>query len=167
MLPSSSDLARSLQVTEQQDQNASRLWTYDCRPLQRALELIVYDDSPVFENSSRARHFDSQNASTSQIYLRFNPVPELSRAQRSLPAISREASGLAARLRTAGIPEDLRNYLNAEVEAGITHNANQDGVTAEVLGLLTDQSDAAKIVRESRNDPWIRRRPQPRMSEGN
>jgi len=70
-------------------------------------------------------------------------------------------------LRTAGIPEHLRNYLNAEAEAGITHNANQGGVTAEVLRLLTDQSDAAKIVRESRNDPWIRRRPQPRMSEGN
>ena len=145
-----------MRVTEQQDQNASRLWTYDCSPLQRASELIVCDDSRVSENSSRARRFDSQNANTSQIYQRFNPAPELSQAQRGLPAISREASGLAARLRTAGIPEDLRNYLNAEVEAGITHNANQGGVAAEVLGLLTDQSDAAKIVRESRNDPWIR-----------
>ena len=44
------------------------------------------------------RHFNSQNAITSQIYQRFNPAPELSRGQRSLPTISREASGLAARL---------------------------------------------------------------------
>ena len=107
VLPSSSDLARSLRVIEQQDQNASRLWTYDCSPLQRAAELIVCDDSRVSENSSRARHFNSQNAITSQIYQRFNPAPELSRGQRSLPTISREASGLAARLATATIPEDL------------------------------------------------------------
>ena len=108
VLPSRSDLARSLRVIEQQDQNASRLWAYDCSPHQQASELIVCDDSRVFENSSRARHFESQDAITSQIYQRFNPAPELSRGQRSLP--------------TAGIPEDLRKYLNADVEAGITHN---------------------------------------------
>ena len=168
VLPSSSDLARSLRVIEQQDQNASLLWTYDCSPLQRASELIVCDDSRVSENSSRARHFNSQNAITSQIYQRFNPAPELSRGQRSLPTISREASGLAARLATAAIPEDLRKYLNAEIEAGITHNVNQGGVAAEMLDRLVNQSDAAKIVRESRNDPWIiKRRTESRMSVGN
>lgn len=167
VLPSSSDVARSLRVIEQQDQNASRLWTYDCSPLQRASELIVCDDSRVSENFSRARHFDSQNAITSQIYQRFNPAPELSRGQRSLPTISREASGLAARLATAAIPEDLRKYLNAEIEAGITHNVNQGGVAAEMLDRLVNQSDAAQIVRESRNDPWIKRRTRSRMSVGN
>lgn len=84
-----------------------------------------------------------------------------------MPTISREASGLAARLATAAIPEDLRKYLNAEIEAGITHNVNQGSVAAEMLDRLVDQSDAAQIVRESRNDPWIKRRTQSRMSVGN
>ena len=84
-----------------------------------------------------------------------------------MPTVSREASGLAARLATAGIPEGLRKYLNADVEAVITHNVNQGSVVAEMLDLLTDQSDAAQVVRESGNDPWIRRRTQSRMSVGN
>lgn len=139
VLPSRSDLARSLRVIEQQDQNASRLWAYDCSPHQQASELVVCDDSRVFENSSRARHFESQYAITSQIYQRFNPAPELSRGQRSLP--------------TADIPEDFRKYLNADVEAGITHNVDQGSDAAEMLDRLTDQSDAAQIARESGNDP--------------
>ena len=84
-----------------------------------------------------------------------------------MPTISREASSLAARLATVGIPEDLRKYLNAEIEAGITHNVDNGGVAAEMLDRLVDQSDAAQIVRESRNDYWIKRRTQSRMSVGN
>lgn len=155
MLPSSSDLARFLRIIEQQDQNASRLWVYDCSPLQQASELIVFDDSEVPENHLYAQNFESENANTSQTY------------QRNFPTISRELSGLAARLLTPGIPKDLRNYLNAEVEAGITHNVNKGGVAPEMSARLTDQSDSEKIVRESRYDPWIRKRTQSRMSVGN
>ena len=84
-----------------------------------------------------------------------------------MPTISREASGLAARLATDAIPEDLRKFLNAEIEAGITHNVNQGGVAAEMLDQRADQIDAAQIVRESRNDHWIKTRTQSKMSVNN
>ena len=42
------------------------------------------------------------------------------------------------RLATDAIPEDLRKYLKAEIEAGITHNLNQSGVAAEMLDRLVD-----------------------------
>ena len=84
-----------------------------------------------------------------------------------MPTISREASRLAARLATDAIPEDLRKYLNAKIEAGITHNENQGDVAAEMLDRPADQIDAAQKVRESRNDPWIKTRTLSRMSVGN
>ena len=84
-----------------------------------------------------------------------------------MPTIRREASGLAARFATGAISEDLRKYLNAEIEAGITHNVNQGGVAAEMLDRLVDQIDAAQIVRESRNDHWIKTRTQSKMSVNN
>lgn len=163
LLPSRSDLARSLRMIKQQDENTSRLWSYDCTPVQQASELVVCEDSKGANSASGGR-FESRYAITTQTYQRFNPASAPSRAQRSLPIISSGAAGLAARLAAADIPDDLRGYLNAELEAGITHNVNQGSVAAEMLDILTDQSDAAQIVRETLSDPWIRSRIQPRLS---
>jgi len=163
VLPSRSDLARSLRMIKQQDENTSRLWSYDCTPVQQASEFVVREDSKG-ANSASGGSFESRYAITTQTYQRFNPASAPSRAQRSLPIISSGAAGLAARLAAADIPDDLRGYLNAELEAGITHNVNQGSVAAEMLDRLTDQSDAAQIVRETLSDPWVRSRIQPRLS---
>ncbi len=160
VLPSRSDLARALRMMKQQDENTSRLWSYDCTPLQQVSELIVCEGSKG-ANPASGRRFESRYAITTQTYQRFNPASAPSRAQRSLPIISSEAAGLAARLAAADIPDDLRGYLNAELEAGITHNVNQGSIAAEMLDRLTDQSDAAQIVRGTLSDPWIRSRIQP------
>jgi hypothetical protein len=163
VLPYRSDLARSLRMIKQQDENTSRLWSYDCTPVQQASEFVVCEDSKG-ANSASGGSFESRYAITTQTYQRFNPASAPSRTQRSLPIISSGAAGLAARLAAADIPDDLRGYLNAELEAGITHNVNQGSVAAEMLDILTDQSDAAQIVRETLSDPWIRSRIQPRLS---
>ena len=163
VLPSRSDLARSLRIIKRQDENTSRLWSYGCTPVQQASELVVCEDSKGANSASGGR-FESRYAITTQTYQRFNPASAPSRAQLSLPIISSGAAGLAARLAAADIPDDLRGYLNAELEAGITHNVNQGSIAAEMLDRLTDQSDAAQIVRETLSDPWIRSRIQPRLS---
>ncbi|MFZ8957820.1 MAG: hypothetical protein ACO2ZE_12310, partial [Pseudohongiellaceae bacterium] len=104
LLPSRSDLASSLRMIKQQDENTSRLWSYDCTPVQQASEFVVCEDSKG-ANSASGGSFESRYAITTQTYQRFNPAPAPSRAQRSLPIISSGAAGLAARLAAADIPD--------------------------------------------------------------
>lgn len=162
VLPSSEDLAQSIRAVEAQ--RTSRLWAYDCNPQQQESELIICDDRAENSTGNRVGRFISQNAITSQTYQRFNPAQVVSRGQRSLPTVSRNAPALAARLDSIAIPEDLSAYLRQEVEAGISHNANQGGLAADMQDRLTDQSDAAQQARQFTDDPWIRNRIKPRLS---
>ncbi|MBU14274.1 MAG: hypothetical protein CMQ14_04190 [Gammaproteobacteria bacterium] len=162
VLPSSEDLVQSIRAVEAR--RTSRLWTYDCTPQQQESELITCDDRAEISAGSSVSRFSSQNAITSQTYQRFNPTREVTRAQRSLPVVSSNAPSLAARLDSIAIPEDLSAYLLQEVEAGISHNANQGSLAADMHDRLTDQSDAAQQARQFTDDPWIRNRIKPRLS---
>ena len=162
VLPSSEDLAQSIRTVE--EQRTSRLWAYDCNPRQQESELISCDDRAETGVSSSVGRFSSQNTLTNQTYQRFNPTREVSRAQRSLPVVSSNAPALATRLDSVAIPEDLSAYLRQEVEAGISHNANQGSLAADMQDRLTDQSDAAQQARQFTDDPWIRNRIKPRLS---
>lgn len=161
VLPSSEDLAQSIRAVEAQ--RTSRLWAYDCNPQQQESELITCDDRAQAPDAGSVSRFSSQNAITSQTYQRFNPTQEVTRAQRSLPTVSRNAPALAARLDSIAIPADLSAYLRQEVEAGISHNANQGSLAADMQDRLTDQSDAAQQARQFTDDPWIRNRIKPRL----
>ena len=162
VLPSSEDLVQSIRAVEAR--RTSRLWAYDCNPQQQESELITCDDRAEISAGSSVSRFSSQNAITSRTYQRFNPTREITRAQRSLPVVSSNAPALAARLDSIAIPEDLGAYLRQEVEAGISHNANQGSLTADMQDRLTDQSDAAQQARQFTDDPWIRNRIKPRLS---
>jgi hypothetical protein len=162
VLPSSEDLVQSIRAVE--ERRTSRLWAYDCNPRQQESQLITCDDRASTPDASSVSRFSSRNAITSQTYQRFNPTPEMTRGQRSLPAVSRNAPALAARLDSIAIPEDLSAYLRQEVEAGISHNANQGSLAADMQDRLTDQSDAAQQARQFTDDPWIRNRIKPRLS---
>lgn len=161
VLPSPEDLVQSIRAVEAQ--RTSRLWAYDCNPRQQESELISCDDRAQTPDASSVSRFSSQNAITSQTYRRFNPTQAVTRAQSSLPTVSRNASALAARLDSIAIPADLSAYLRQEVEAGISHNANQGRLAADMQDRLTDQSDAAQQARQFTDDPWIRNRIKPRL----
>ena len=160
--PSSEDLAHAIRAVEAQ--RTSRLWAYDCNARQQESELITCDDRAESGKGGSVGRFSSQNAITSSTYQRFNPAQEVSRAQRSLPVVSSNAPALAARLESIAIPEDLSAYLRQEVEVGISHNANQGSLAADMQDRLTDQSDAAQQARQFTDDPWISNRIKPRLS---
>ena len=123
----------------------ARYWSSDCNRLQE--EVGLRDCEP------RDRH-DYALLERNRTYEALNPVRQLTRAQRSLTTVSRQAPALVARLETSNIAPALAEYLMQEVEAGITQLADPGNRGVQHMSRL-DMSPAAVMARRILEDPWV------------
>lgn len=150
-VPSLVSVQQSLDAIE--EENATRLWAYDCDALEEESELRTC-------NPTDRRNYDVVERNT--IYEALNPVRELSRGVRTLPTVASDAPELAARLRASDLPSSLSDYVMEQVEAGITHNTNPGNIVIEHMNMMTE-NEAAAQAREVMNNPWAQLRAKERQ----
>ena len=124
---------------------AARYWSSDCNRLEA--EVGLRDCEP-------RDHNDYALLERNRTHETLNPVRQLTRAQRSLTTVSRQAPALVARLGTSNIAPALAQYLIQEVEAGITQLADPGNRGVQHMSRL-DMSPAAVMARRILEDPWV------------
>lgn len=127
---------------------ALRYWSSDCNRLEEEVGLL--DCEPKNRNNYALLERNST-------YVALNPVRQLTRAQRSLSVVSRQAPALAAQLEAGAIVPGLAEYLTQEIEAGITELADPGNRAVKNMGRM-DMSAAAVMKRRILEDPWVRSR---------
>jgi len=127
---------------------AQRYWSSDCNRLQ--VEVGLRDCEPKDRNNYAL-------LKRNRTYEALNPVRQLTRTQRSLSVVSRQALALAAELEAGTIEPGLAEYLVQEIEAGITQLADPGNRAVKNMGRM-DTSAAAVMKRRILQDPWVQSR---------
>jgi hypothetical protein len=127
---------------------AQRYWSSDCNRLQ--VEVGLRDCEPKDRNNYAL-------LKRNRTYEALNPVRQLTRTQRSLSVVSRQALALAAELEAGTIEPGLAEYLVQEIEAGITQLADPGNRAVQNMGRM-DTSAAAVMKRRILQDPWVQSR---------
>ncbi len=153
--------------TAEQDSAVSRLIpsldsiSQSVRELSRSSEAQFYSTvcNPLEEEEGLKECAPKPNASYealegNAIYQSFNPAQEISRSAAVSAIVSSQSQAVAGRLRSE-LPQGLSGYLIEELEAGISHSANEGNRAVKHMIDMTDKSDAAAQARQVLGNPLL------------
>jgi len=134
------------ELGQMQASDRALAWGRDCTRRQQQSAVLDCPDTELPSYST---------APGEAIYRALNPVREISRSERSMPAVAANVTDLAQRLADSAIPEELAGYLLEQTQTSITDSSNSGNRTVEHMRRMTDRSAAAEQARMLLDDPWV------------
>lgn len=130
-----------IQTTERE-----RALLYACNPLEEEAGVLECGDRDLTSYDALTRN---------PVYRALNPVRELSPGARSVTTIHSETAALTSRLSASAIDPTLRDYVIAELEAGVSVFSNNAATPGRQIRRMADRSAAALQAERVLGDGWV------------